>query len=70
MFDIADIPFANVGPEEKKSYEANILQTGSYQGYKLRNYFHIDNGVRDQIEHYNSKKITSFGLFLTPASQS
>ena len=61
MVDIADIAFTNVDPEEKKLYEGTMLQTGSYQGYKLRNYWHIDNGVRDQIEHYNCKNITFFG---------
>ena len=57
MFDIADIPFTNVNLEEKKFYAGTMLQTGSYQGYKLRNYWHIDNGIHDQIEHYNSKNI-------------
>ncbi|PBK98044.1 Clavaminate synthase-like protein [Armillaria gallica] len=53
IFDIADIPFGAVSDEEKQRYEAKIIQTGSYQGYKLRQYWHIDNGVKDQIEHYN-----------------
>ncbi|KAG6826198.1 hypothetical protein H0H92_000760 [Tricholoma furcatifolium] len=52
MFDIAEIPFS-VSDEEKQKYAANIKETGSYQGYKLRQYWHIDAGVRDQIEHYN-----------------
>lgn len=53
IFDIADIPFSVVNDEEKRHYEAEMMQTGSYQGYKLRQYWHIDNGVKDQIEHYN-----------------
>ncbi|KAF9477670.1 Clavaminate synthase-like protein [Pholiota conissans] len=53
IFDIADVPFARVSDEEKKVYEATMKKTGSYQGYKLRQYWHIDNGVRDQLEHYN-----------------
>ncbi|KAF8921391.1 Clavaminate synthase-like protein [Mucidula mucida] len=53
IFDIADIPFSAVSEEEKRSYAANILATGSYQGYKLRQYWHVHNGVRDEIEHYN-----------------
>ncbi|KAK0481287.1 Clavaminate synthase-like protein [Armillaria novae-zelandiae] len=53
IFDIADTPFSVISDEEKRKYEANIMQTGSYQGYKLRQYWHIDNGVHDQIEHYN-----------------
>ena len=72
MFDIANVPFDNVPDAEKKTYEGKMLQVGSYQGYKLRNYWvfssrlqsayhkthapeqHIVNGVRDQIENYNS----------------
>ncbi|KAK0458639.1 Clavaminate synthase-like protein [Desarmillaria tabescens] len=52
IFDIADIPFTDISDSEKQQYEAKIIQTGSYQGYKLRQYWHIDNGVKDQIEHY------------------
>ncbi|KAF7366837.1 hypothetical protein MSAN_00942200 [Mycena sanguinolenta] len=52
MFDIADVPFSCVGPEEKQLYTANIKETGSFQGYKPRQYWHIDNGVHDQLEHY------------------
>ncbi|KAF4607771.1 hypothetical protein EYR40_000106 [Pleurotus pulmonarius] len=51
--DISDVLFAGVGQEEKKLYEGTMKATGSYQGYKLRNYWHIDGGVRDQVEHYN-----------------
>lgn len=39
MFDIADIPFTGVSDEEKQPYVADIKQTGSYQGYKLRRYW-------------------------------
>ncbi|KZT63266.1 Clavaminate synthase-like protein [Daedalea quercina L-15889] len=53
IFDIADIPFAAVPDEEKKAYAGNIKATGSYQGYKLRQYWHIGGGVYDQVEHYN-----------------
>ncbi|KDQ51706.1 hypothetical protein JAAARDRAFT_40951 [Jaapia argillacea MUCL 33604] len=53
IFDIADVPFAQVSSEEKQKYAGNIKETGSYQGYKLRQYWHIDNGVHDQLEHYN-----------------
>jgi len=42
-----------VDAEEKKVYTANIKQTGSYQGYKPRQYWHIDNGVQDQVETYS-----------------
>lgn len=53
IFDVADIPFAGVSDEEKRTYAGNIKATGSYQGYKLRQYWHIDGGVHDQVEHYN-----------------
>ncbi|KAI0672039.1 Clavaminate synthase-like protein [Trametes maxima] len=52
-FDIADLPFAQVPEDEKKTFAGDIKQTGSFRGYKLRNYWHIDNGVHDQLEHYN-----------------
>ncbi|KAI0767727.1 Clavaminate synthase-like protein [Fomes fomentarius] len=55
IFDIADVPFAQVPEDEKKQFAGDIKQTGSYRGYKLRNYWHIDNGVHDQLEHYNCK---------------
>ncbi|KAH7915946.1 Clavaminate synthase-like protein [Hygrophoropsis aurantiaca] len=53
MFDIADVPFSGVPEEEKQVYAGTMKQTGSYQGYKLRQYWHIDAGVFDQLEHYN-----------------
>ncbi|EIW52052.1 Clavaminate synthase-like protein [Trametes versicolor FP-101664 SS1] len=53
VFDIADLPFAQVPEEEKRLFAGDIKKTGSYRGYKLRNYWHIDNGVHDQLEHYN-----------------
>ena len=72
MFNIADVPFSLVPEDEKKRFAGDIKKTGSYRGYKLRQYWvrrqsligfnrvptmtskHIDNGVRDQLEHYNS----------------
>jgi hypothetical protein len=39
MFDIADVPFAGVSDEEKQVYAATMKQTGSYQGYKPRQYW-------------------------------
>ncbi|KAF7343273.1 Clavaminate synthase-like protein [Mycena venus] len=53
MFDIADVPFSCVEPDEKRVYTGKMKETGSYQGYKPRQYWHIDNGVHDQLEHYN-----------------
>ncbi|KAJ7450797.1 hypothetical protein FB451DRAFT_715989 [Mycena latifolia] len=53
MFDIADVPFSCVGSDEKQLYAGRMKEVGSYQGYKPRQYWHIDNGVHDQLEHYN-----------------
>ncbi|KAF4612951.1 hypothetical protein D9613_010906 [Agrocybe pediades] len=54
IFDIADIPFSQVSDEDKtNTYVGRMKQTGSYQGYKPRQYWHIEGGVRDQLEHYN-----------------
>ncbi|KJA19089.1 hypothetical protein HYPSUDRAFT_89571 [Hypholoma sublateritium FD-334 SS-4] len=53
IFDIADVPFSRVDDAEKQVYAGTVNETGSYQGYKLRQFWHINNGVRDQIEHYN-----------------
>ncbi|KAI0819368.1 Clavaminate synthase-like protein [Trametes gibbosa] len=53
IFDIADVPFSQVADDEKKRFSYDIKATGLYKGYKLCQYWHIDNGVRDQIEHYN-----------------
>lgn len=36
-----------------------MKDTGSYQGYKLRQYWHIDNGVHDQMENYNVHRDTT-----------
>ena len=41
MFDIANVPFSQVGDEEKQAYAGNIKETGTFQGYKLRNYWVI-----------------------------
>ncbi|KAI0303680.1 Clavaminate synthase-like protein [Multifurca ochricompacta] len=53
IFDIAAVPFEQVSPEEKKVYEAKIKETGTFMGYKPLQFWHISNGVKDRIEHYN-----------------
>ncbi|EEB89471.1 hypothetical protein MPER_12426, partial [Moniliophthora perniciosa FA553] len=53
IFDIANVPFTQVPEEEKKLYHAKPHETGSFQGYKPRQYWHIEGGVRDQMEQYN-----------------
>lgn len=39
--------------EEKRRLEGEMKKKGNYQGFKLRNYWTIDQGVKDQIEQYN-----------------
>ncbi|KAF7793433.1 hypothetical protein EIP86_004545 [Pleurotus ostreatoroseus] len=56
MTDIADLAFSKVSDSEKRQFEGKLKEEGTYQGYKLRKYWHIDNGVQDQIEHYNINK--------------
>ncbi|KIP02802.1 hypothetical protein PHLGIDRAFT_130532 [Phlebiopsis gigantea 11061_1 CR5-6] len=56
IFDIADVPFSQVSDEEKQKYAGKMREVGTYQGYKLRKYWHINGGVRDQIENYNINK--------------
>ncbi|KAM5546255.1 hypothetical protein V8D89_000381 [Ganoderma adspersum] len=59
MVDIADVPFTQVSEEEKQQFTSKIKETGSYRGFKPREFWvrspsvTIDNGVRDQIENYN-----------------
>ncbi|KAJ7898385.1 hypothetical protein B0H13DRAFT_2032141 [Mycena leptocephala] len=52
MFDIADVPFSCVDADEQRSYTAKITETGSFQGYKPRQFWHIDDGVHDQLDQY------------------
>ncbi|TBU25805.1 Clavaminate synthase-like protein [Dichomitus squalens] len=51
IIDIADVPFTQVSEEEQRQLVAKVRE-GDWKGYKPRQYWHIDNGVRDQIEHY------------------
>ncbi|KAH7928364.1 Clavaminate synthase-like protein [Leucogyrophana mollusca] len=53
MFDIADIPISHVPEDEKRAYAGDSKVTGRFEGYKPRQYWHVDAGVRDQQEHYN-----------------
>ncbi|KAI0752451.1 Clavaminate synthase-like protein [Daedaleopsis nitida] len=53
MVDIADVPFSQVREDEQKLFTSKIKEVGSFRGYKPRQFWTIDNGVRDQIEHYN-----------------
>ncbi|KZT08212.1 Clavaminate synthase-like protein [Laetiporus sulphureus 93-53] len=59
MFDIADVPFSLVGDDEKKIYTGDFEKTGVYLGYKARQHWHINGGVRDQIEQYNMDRDVS-----------
>ncbi|PCH36931.1 Clavaminate synthase-like protein [Wolfiporia cocos MD-104 SS10] len=56
VLDIADVPFTGVEDDEKQLYLAKIEELGTYQGYKLRNVWTVDAGVRDQVDNYNFNK--------------
>ncbi|EJD39523.1 hypothetical protein AURDEDRAFT_71066 [Auricularia subglabra TFB-10046 SS5] len=59
MFDIADLAFAATTDADKTAYAASIKEAGSYQGFKARQYWHIDSGVRDEVEIYSSTCVVS-----------
>lgn len=39
IFDIADVTFSQVTDHEKRRFEGDIQNTGTYEGYKLQNYW-------------------------------
>ena len=39
MFDIGNVPLAQVSDEEKIKFDGKMQQTGSYQGYKPKSYW-------------------------------
>jgi len=45
MFDIADLPFSAVSDSERRIYAGTMKQTGSYQGYKPRQYWVRDGHI-------------------------
>ncbi|KAJ8074632.1 hypothetical protein PM082_022210 [Marasmius tenuissimus] len=51
IFSIANRTFDGVSPEEKKLFTGE--SESAYEGYKPKQAWKIQNGVRDQIEHYN-----------------
>ncbi|KAI0797314.1 Clavaminate synthase-like protein [Irpex lacteus] len=53
IFDIADVPFSQVPDQEKEEFRAKIIEAGSYRGYKPRQFWHVNGGVRDEIETYS-----------------
>ncbi|KAF9035013.1 Clavaminate synthase-like protein [Hymenopellis radicata] len=54
IFSIANMTFDDVDDNEKTKYQAKAPDV--YQGYKPKQTWLINNGVRDQIEHYNINK--------------
>lgn len=53
MFNLSNYASENVSDEEKRKYDGRMRETGTYRGYKLRQFWHIVGGVRDEIEQYN-----------------
>jgi len=54
IFDIADVPFTAVPPEEIKIYTTNSDKLGFYTGYKARGFWKVnsENNIFDQIVQY------------------
>ncbi|PIL28628.1 hypothetical protein GSI_08670 [Ganoderma sinense ZZ0214-1] len=52
MIDIADVPFSAVPADEQARFVTTTRELGEWKGYKPRQYWHVDNGVHDQIHHY------------------
>ncbi|KAM5546254.1 hypothetical protein V8D89_000380 [Ganoderma adspersum] len=52
IFNIGNVLFTQVSDEERANHAAKIAEEGSKMGYKLRQLWTIDNGVRDQHEQY------------------
>ncbi|KAJ7455640.1 hypothetical protein B0H11DRAFT_2322421 [Mycena galericulata] len=51
VFSIANLTFEDVSNEEKKTYTGDSVAV--YEGYKPRQTWKIEDGIQDQIEHYN-----------------
>ncbi|KAG0696877.1 hypothetical protein DFH29DRAFT_1024254 [Suillus ampliporus] len=58
IFDIADVPFAVVPPDEMKTYTGDIEKIGYFVGFKGRQSWKVgtENRILDQIEHYGIDK--------------
>ncbi|KAF9259643.1 Clavaminate synthase-like protein [Marasmius fiardii PR-910] len=56
MHDISNVSFDQVPEEQKEAFDAKAQESGSWQGYKLRKYWELEGGVRDQIEMYSINK--------------
>lgn len=52
IFDIGDALFTQVSEEEKMQHAAKMAEEGSKIGYKPRQLWTIENGIRDQHEQY------------------
>ncbi|KAJ7049517.1 hypothetical protein C8F01DRAFT_1068982 [Mycena amicta] len=66
VFSIANQTFDAVSDAEKKVYTGQSASV--YEGYKPRQTWRIDDGVHDQIEHYNGKPLVSFLVGVWPDS--
>ncbi len=52
QFAIGQYAFNNVPSSDKEKYKANILETGSFAGYKEQGHWRLD-GIKDRIEQFN-----------------
>ncbi|KAK7053088.1 hypothetical protein VNI00_004409 [Paramarasmius palmivorus] len=62
IFDIANIPFTRVPEEEKLLYDAKSHESGSFQGYKLREYW-IPSTLREASEIRSSRTTACYHMF-------
>jgi isopenicillin N synthase-like dioxygenase len=54
MFSVTQLTFDGVSDEEKKRYAGK--SPDEYEGYKPKQTWHIEQGIHDQIEHYNIRR--------------
>ncbi|KAG6901226.1 hypothetical protein C0995_015043 [Termitomyces sp. Mi166 len=59
IFNIANMAFEHVTSEEKAAYVGDMKESGSFQGYKPRQYWHTDKGASDQVEIYGINRDVS-----------
>jgi isopenicillin N synthase-like dioxygenase len=63
IFDIADLPFTAVSDSEKQIYAGTMKQSGSYQGYKLRQYWVRDCRVSSNMQGaFGLRKLIEFSI--------
>ena len=70
MFDIADVPFSAVSDSEKQIYAGTMKQTGSYQGYKLRQYWVRDGCISLNTRPFDLRNSIKFSISMLGSATS